>query len=85
MLANNGDVEGLFHAAVMMSGAPVPVGDLTIGQEFYDDLVERTGCRKAENTFTCLQRVARHTVFEMKCVLMNFVTSRIHDCKLRCN
>ncbi|KAJ7207637.1 Carboxylesterase family-domain-containing protein, partial [Mycena pura] len=32
MLANDGDTEGLFRAAFMQSGSPVPVGPLENGQ-----------------------------------------------------
>ncbi|KAH9039114.1 carotenoid ester lipase precursor [Lactarius pseudohatsudake] len=48
MLTNGGNTEGLFRAAFMQSGTPPPIGDITHGQRYYDDLVVRTGsCRRA--------------------------------------
>ena len=55
MLANGGNTEGLFHAAFMNSGSPIPVGNLTEGQRYYDDLVEGTGCGNSSDTLQCLR------------------------------
>ncbi|KAH9053688.1 Alpha/Beta hydrolase protein [Lactarius vividus] len=55
MLANGGNTEGLFRAAFMQSGSPTPLGDITYGQQYYDDLVERTGCSCSSNTLVCLR------------------------------
>ncbi len=33
MVANDGNNEGLFRAAFMQSGSPIPVGDITNGQK----------------------------------------------------
>lgn len=32
MLHNGGNTDGLFRAAFMQSGSPIPVGDITNGQ-----------------------------------------------------
>ena len=50
MLAYGGTTNDLFHSAFMMSGAPVPVGDMTGGQEYYDFLVQETGCNNCTQT-----------------------------------
>lgn len=55
MLANGGDTEGLFRAAFMESGAPIPVGDITNGQKYYDALVADTDCIGAPDTLACLR------------------------------
>ncbi|KAF8272602.1 Alpha/Beta hydrolase protein [Lactarius quietus] len=57
MLANGGDIEGLFRAAFMQSGSPTPVaaGDITAGQPYYDFLVENTGCSGSLDTLACLR------------------------------
>jgi carboxylesterase type B len=55
MIANNGNTEGLFQGAIMQSGAPPPVGDITKGQPYYDKLVNDTGCRSATDTLQCLR------------------------------
>ncbi|KAF4576963.1 hypothetical protein EYR36_004947 [Pleurotus pulmonarius] len=36
MVANNGNHEGLFRGAFMQSGSPIPVGDISHGQTYYD-------------------------------------------------
>ncbi|CAA7261544.1 unnamed protein product [Cyclocybe aegerita] len=57
MVANGGNTEGLFRAAFMQSGAPIPVGDIANGQESYDTLVSDTGCSDASDTLACLRTV----------------------------
>lgn len=57
MLAFDGQTDGLFRAGLMMSGAPIPVGDITKGQKYYDALVEDTGCSGARDTLGCLRTV----------------------------
>ena len=57
MITNGGDNEGLFRGAVMQSGGPIPVGDIEHGQQYYDFMVERTGCGKHQDTLDCLRRV----------------------------
>ncbi|EGN97863.1 hypothetical protein SERLA73DRAFT_74118 [Serpula lacrymans var. lacrymans S7.3] len=57
MLTNGGNTEGLFHGAFMHSGAPMPVGDITNGQPYYDALVGETGCSGASDTLQCLRNV----------------------------
>jgi len=57
MIANGGDTEGLFHGAFMQSGAAIPSGDVTLGQQDYDDLVRAAGCAGAEDTLECLRQV----------------------------
>ncbi|KAJ8521685.1 hypothetical protein ONZ45_g1652 [Pleurotus djamor] len=41
MVANNGNNEGLFRGAFMQSGSPIPVGDITHGQPYYDAILSR--------------------------------------------
>ena len=57
MIAHDGDTEGLFHGAFMQSGSPIPVGDITLGQKYYDGIVLETGCSKALDTLACLRLV----------------------------
>ncbi|KII91038.1 hypothetical protein PLICRDRAFT_554187 [Plicaturopsis crispa FD-325 SS-3] len=57
MLTNGGDTEGLFRAGFMESGAPIPVGDITHGQKYYDAIVDQTGCSGASDTLNCLRDV----------------------------
>ncbi|KAF8993495.1 carotenoid ester lipase precursor [Cyathus striatus] len=57
MVANNGNSEGLFRAGFMESGAPIPVGDITNGQKYYDAVVSETGCIGTSDTLQCLREV----------------------------
>ncbi|EMD39501.1 hypothetical protein CERSUDRAFT_111813 [Gelatoporia subvermispora B] len=62
MLTNGGNPEGLFRAAFMESGSPLPVGDITHGQKFYDALVSETGCTGSADTLECLRQVPFDTL-----------------------
>ncbi|EAU92417.2 carotenoid ester lipase [Coprinopsis cinerea okayama7 len=55
MVAYDGRDEDLFHAAFMQSGSPIPVGNITGGQIYYNDLVNRTGCYGQDDTLSCLR------------------------------
>ena len=62
MVANNGNNEGLFRGGFMQSGAPIPVGDITKGQDNYDQLVAQTGCSGQSDTLQCLRQVDYNTL-----------------------
>ena len=55
MIANEGNTEGLFHGAFMESGSVFPMGDMELGQQDYDNLVQATGCAGTEDTLECLR------------------------------
>ena len=57
LLTNGGNTEGLFRGAFMQSGSPIPTGDITHGQAYYDGLVAATGCSGASDTLQCLRGV----------------------------
>lgn len=57
MLTNDGNVEGLFRAGFMESGSPIPVGDMSHGQKYYDFIVNETGCSGASDSLQCLRGV----------------------------
>jgi hypothetical protein len=62
MITNGGNTEGLFRGGVMQSGSPIPVGDITNGQQYYDFLVQRTGCSGKSDTLACLRTVPYDTL-----------------------
>ena len=64
MVTNGGDTEGLFRGAFMESGSPIPVGDITHGQPYYDTLVNLTGCSDASDTLQCLRGVPYDTLMD---------------------
>ena len=41
----------------MGSGAPIPIGDIANGQQYYDNIVSATGCGRAQDTLQCLREV----------------------------
>ncbi|KAI0060458.1 carotenoid ester lipase precursor [Artomyces pyxidatus] len=55
LLTNGGNTEGLFRAGFMQSGSPIPVGDISGGQPYYDALVRGTGCSGSSDTLQCLR------------------------------
>ncbi|KAF8303314.1 carotenoid ester lipase precursor [Clavulina sp. PMI_390] len=57
MLNNGGNNEGLFRGAWMESGSPIPVGDITHVQIYYDQVVSLVGCSSASDTLACLRTV----------------------------
>lgn len=62
MLLNGGNNEGLFRAAFMESGAPIPVGSYTHGQKYYDAIVKQTGCLNQTDTLDCLRNAPYNTL-----------------------
>ena len=62
MLAHDGNSEGLFHGAFMQSGAPIPVGNITGGQPYYNHLVNVTGCTGQQDTLSCLRSAPLSTL-----------------------
>ncbi|KAJ7858753.1 carotenoid ester lipase precursor [Mycena leptocephala] len=55
MVTNGGNNEGLFRAAIMDSGTPLWFGDITHGQQYYDHIVNHTGCASSSDTLDCLR------------------------------
>ncbi|OAX38437.1 alpha beta-hydrolase [Rhizopogon vinicolor AM-OR11-026] len=62
MITNGGNPEGLFRAAFMESGSPIPIGDITHGQGYYDFIVDQTGCAGSSDTLQCLREVPYDTL-----------------------
>ncbi|KZV76829.1 carotenoid ester lipase precursor [Peniophora sp. CONT] len=58
MLTNGGNTEGLFHAAWMHSGAPIPTGPIENGQKFWDAYLNSTGCTDGADVFDCLRTLS---------------------------
>ncbi|KAJ7713986.1 carotenoid ester lipase precursor [Mycena metata] len=55
MVTNGGNNEGLFRAAIMDSGAPLWLGSITHGQQYYDQIVKDVGCARSQDTLDCLR------------------------------
>ncbi|OAX36715.1 alpha/beta-hydrolase [Rhizopogon vinicolor AM-OR11-026] len=62
MVTNGGNPEGFFRAAFMESGSPIPIGDITHGQGYYDFIVTQTGCAGSSDTLQCLREVPYDTL-----------------------
>ena len=57
MIANGRNTKGLFHGAFMESGAVIPVGDMSLSQQDYNNLAQVARCAGAKDTLECLQQV----------------------------
>ncbi|KAJ6508826.1 sterol esterase [Mycena sanguinolenta] len=57
LVINNGNPQGLFRAAVMESGGPYTLHDISEGQQYYDHLVSLTGCGNSSDSLNCLRHV----------------------------
>ena len=80
MVTNGGDTEGLFRGAFMESGAVTSNGDISLGQQDYDDLVRAAGCAGAEDTLGCLRQVPYSVLKEAVDMSQGFFSYRVcHD------
>ncbi|TFK32450.1 sterol esterase [Crucibulum laeve] len=57
MLLNDGNPHGLFRAAFMQSGSPLPLKDIATQQPFFDQLVSDTGCTGSFDKISCLRSI----------------------------
>lgn len=82
MVTNKGDQGGLFRGAVMQSGAPLPVGPIENGQQYYDYMVEQCGCSKAKDTLDCLRKTPYATFKRAMDMSPNFFAyqARVYCC-----
>jgi len=62
LLTNGGNPEGLFRAAFLESGSPLPVGHITEIQSTYDAIVTGTNCSTSADTLQCLREVPFDTL-----------------------
>ncbi|KAM5544351.1 hypothetical protein V8D89_002011 [Ganoderma adspersum] len=60
MLHNDGDTDGLFRAAFMQSGAPIPTGEVddALCQPTFDQIVAGAGCARGDDAVACLRNVS---------------------------
>ncbi|KAG0695414.1 Alpha/Beta hydrolase protein [Suillus ampliporus] len=71
MITNGGNTMGLFRAAFMNSGAPIPIGDIAHGQQTYDFIVNQTGCASSPDTLQCLREVPYDTLMSAANMIPN--------------
>ncbi|KAF9043105.1 carotenoid ester lipase precursor [Panaeolus papilionaceus] len=57
MILNDGQTRGLFHQAVMQSGAPMHIPKITDQQPYFDKIVQATNCATAQDAIDCLRKV----------------------------
>ncbi|KAF8479383.1 carotenoid ester lipase precursor [Gautieria morchelliformis] len=62
MVVDEGDPKGLFRGAVMESGSPLALRDISTGQPFFDQLVANTGCSGSAHVLDCLRGVSFATM-----------------------
>ncbi|KAF8129906.1 Alpha/Beta hydrolase protein [Boletus edulis] len=65
MVAYDGQSDGLFHGAVMVSGSVLPSFDITFprAQGIYDFLVAQTNCSIASDTLDCLRQAPYESIY----------------------
>ncbi|KAH9475726.1 Lipase 1 [Psilocybe cubensis] len=57
LIINDGNPEGLFHAAVMQSGSPYLMLDIADKQPIFDQLVANSGCTGSPDPIACMRAV----------------------------
>ncbi|KAI0036275.1 carotenoid ester lipase precursor [Vararia minispora EC-137] len=65
MITNGGDTEGLFRAAFMQSGSPLPSGPIEDGQPYFDIFATVAGCAESLGStavFDCLRNVSTEVI-----------------------
>ncbi|KAI0039748.1 sterol esterase [Auriscalpium vulgare] len=62
LVIDHGNPGGLFRGAIMESGGPYTLRDVSAAQPYYDQLVEETGCSKSKDTLTCLREAPYNTL-----------------------
>ena len=77
MIVNGGNTEGLFHGAFMQSGVVLPRGDMELGQQDYDNLVQAAGCAGNEDTLECLRGAPLSTLKEAMNSLPGILSRRV--------
>jgi len=77
MVTNGGNTEGLFRGAFMQSGSPIPIGDITNGQGYYDFLVAQTNCTGSSDTLQCLREVPYTTLMDAINQTPNIMTYQV--------
>ncbi|RDX47137.1 alpha/beta-hydrolase [Lentinus brumalis] len=55
----------------MNAGSPIPTGDITEQQQYYDQIVEHAGCSNATDTLECLRTVPPQTLSAAAATLPN--------------
>ncbi|KAJ5675703.1 hypothetical protein N7462_008600 [Penicillium macrosclerotiorum] len=65
LVANQGNNEGLFRAAIMESGNAIgpPYNGTEWHQPMYNRILERTGCTNSTNTLQCLRELPYETLY----------------------
>ncbi|EMD36405.1 hypothetical protein CERSUDRAFT_95717 [Gelatoporia subvermispora B] len=69
MLNNGGDTEGLFSAAWMQSGIPIPLNTYSQLQGTYDIFVNKTSCKGSSESLECLRQLPLEELLEAMAAL----------------
>lgn len=72
LVANEGDNEGLFRAAVGISGGPLAVEGPERQQDLFDDMVRYVGCDGAADKIACLREAPYEKIFAHANTVNNF-------------
>lgn len=72
LVANEGNNEGLFRAAVGISGGPLAVDGPERQQALFDDMVNYVGCSGTSDKIACLRQAPYAKIFEHANTVNNF-------------
>ncbi|KAH0593279.1 hypothetical protein MHUMG1_09001 [Metarhizium humberi] len=64
LVANNGDNEGLFRAAMGLSGGPLKVDGPERQQGMFNDMVRFVGCDSAADKINCLRKAPYEKIYQ---------------------
>lgn len=72
MVLNDGNTEGLFHAAIMASGGILKVKDYRQEQVTFDFIAEKSGCGSASDKLACLRTADYDLIYNAVQQIPNF-------------
>ena len=71
LVANGGDSEGLFRAALLSCGSLLPTGDISDQQPSFDSVVTHVGCGNAIDKLNCLRGVPAENLTTAAALISN--------------
>ena len=79
LVANGGDNEGLFRAAVLSCGFLLPTGDISLQQPFFDSVAAYSGCAGARDKLGCLRRIPAENLTAAAASLPSFFGYKVRS------
>ena len=80
LVANGGNNEGLFRAAVLSCGFLLPTGDISFQQPFFDSIAAYSGCAGARDKLGCLRGIPAENLTAAAASLPSFFGYKVRFC-----